>query len=284
MHKRAAFLFATSLFIGGVARARPVEAIDADRVGLATDLRDLDRRSTSLSEQVGQRHRMLKQRVRSLYKLAHGGSLRMLVDADSPEQLTQRLSAAQRVVNRDLHELAALDEETTELSRDDATRTAEALRASQLEIDRATAARQPRIGIERRRGELPRPVPGPIVVGFARTRVATSTVNAALELPRRNVEMAAAAGDAVRAVGKGIVTWVGGSPDDAGTRVVIDHGNHYVTVTGRLGSTSVTAGQTVNSGESLGTAAGPTITFELSEGRTALDPSSWMRAPSLPSP
>ncbi len=283
MHRRA-LIAALGMAYGGIASARPVEAIVTDQASVTADLRDMDRRAASLSVQIDQRKRVLKQRVRSLYKLAHGGSVRMLVDAGSPEEMSLRLWAAQRVVNRDLDELAALADETRELEHEVYLRDASTLRATQLDVDRATAVRQPRVGLEKQRGSLPRPVPGPIATGFSHVRTGVS--GTALELPRRAVEMITNPGEPVRAVGNGVVRFVGqldpapdASSNDLGNIVVIDHGSRYVTVTGRLGAVTVAVGDPVSAGQVLGPAAKNTVSFELSEGRTALDPSSWMRAP-----
>jgi len=267
------------LLASGSAEARPIEALEADRAAANAELRDLDRRASSLDDQIGLRQRMLRRRLRALYKVAQGGSLRLLVDASGPTDLSQRLDAAQRIVGRDLHELSALDEEMAELSRDRSRRTDELSRAASLDEQRAAAVSEPPVGLERSRGQLPRPVPGPIVVGFARVRVlAPTSGSAALELPRRNVELASTPGEIVRTVAAGEVRWVG-EIDGIGRAVVVDHGDRYLSVTGRLGELRVAVGTHLGAGDPLGTAAGRGISFELSEGRTALDPSPWMRPP-----
>lgn len=272
-------LLAALLFAPGLAHARPVEAIEADRVAATSELRDLDRRASALDEQIGLRQRMLRRRLRALYKIAQRGGLALVVDTSDPAELATRLAAAERIVGRDLRELAALDEEMSELSRDRTRRGEELSRSVALEQERAAAASEPPVGMERLRGKLPRPVPGAIVQGLSRVRVAPATsVAPAIELPRRSVELAAVPGEPVRAVAPGEVRWIG-ELEGLGQTVVIDHGDRYVTLTARLSAPTVEVGARVAAGDPLGAAAGSSVAFQLTEGRTALDPGPWMLAP-----
>ena len=111
-----------ALFIATSAWARPPEAERADREAATVELADLDRRATSLDEQIALRRRKLKCRVRSLYKLTQGGSLRLLVEAKDVAEVGARVDAAHRVIGRDLHELGALGDELLELAHDKALR------------------------------------------------------------------------------------------------------------------------------------------------------------------
>ncbi|MEO6950663.1 MAG: M23 family metallopeptidase [Polyangia bacterium] len=262
-----------ALVMAASASARPPEAEKADRAAATIELADLDRRAASLDEQVGLRQRMLKRRVRSLYKLTQGGALRLVVEAKDVEEVGARLDAAHRVIARDLHELGALGEELRELAHDKVLRSDKAAALS-VELPRG-----PKVGLERRRGFISRPVAGVIVGALARTRVAGASRGAAsLEIPRRTVELATSPGESVQACAAGTVLFVG-PVDGLGQAVVIDHGDHYATFTARLRSTRVVLGGRVQEGESIGRAASTSIAFELSESRTALDPAVWLRAP-----
>ncbi len=263
--------------------ARPIEAIEADRAAAATELRDLERRGAALEDQLELRQRMLRRRMRALYKLAQGGSFRLVADAGGTDELERRLVAANRLVSRDLHELTALDEELDELGRDRARRGQEATRAAALDEARAQVDRTPRVGLEQRRGQLGRPVPGAISVGFQRVRLREQRAvgkegGMPLELPRRTVELVATPHEVVRAIARGVVRWVG-EIEGLGHAVLVDHGDHYVTVTGKLERCVVSPGDEVQEGTVLGHAQGTLVSFELSEGRTALDPSGWLRPP-----
>ena len=273
---------AVVLMLGARADARPTESLDAERAAAAAELRDLDRRATSLDDQLGLRQRMLRRRLRSLYKMSQGGSFRLLVDARSLDELDQRVLAAQRVVVRDLQELGALDEELSELGRDRAHRTEELAHSAGLEETRGAAMSEPATGLLRHRGQLARPVPSSITVGIGRVRVRDPRAGApAVELPRRGVELTTTSGETVRAIAAGTVTFVG-EIDGLGRAVIIDHGDRYVSVTARLGRVIAQVGERIHEGSSLGNAAGTTISFELTEGRVALDPTRWLRPPPPP--
>ncbi len=278
-----AAVLAGALGPGGPARAaRPVESIEAEREAAAAELRDLDRRAASLDEQLGLRERLLRRRLRALYKLTQGGAVRILVEARDLDDLSERVSAAHRVLGRDLRELGALGEELLELGRDRARRADELGRAASLEDARVREQATPPVGLLRRRGHLPRPVPGEIVVGLARVRLREARAGLPpLELPRRAVDLDASAGEPVRAVAAGTVRWVG-ELEGIGRAVLVDHGDRYVSVTGRLGRVAVANGAIVAEGASLGSAAGKTVSFELSEGRIPLDPARWLRPPPPP--
>ena len=266
------------LALGARADARPVEAVQGDRATASAELRDLDRRAASLDDQLGLRQRMLRRRVRALYKLAQGGTIRLVAAAGDPAELEQRLGAAERVVARDLQELSALGEELDELGRDRTRRAEELGKSALLEEAHTLAMSEAPTGLERRRGQLGRPVPGPITVGMAHVRLDEAHAGSTLELPRRGVELIANSGDNVRAVAPGTVRWTG-ALEGQGRTVIVDHGDRYLSVTGRLAEFRVEPGDVVAEGTLLGTAAGPTVSFELSEGRTSLDPGRWMHPP-----
>ena len=66
-----------------------------------------------------------------------------------------------------------------------------------------------------------------------------------------------------------------------GTVVLLRHGEYY-TVYANLGSCSVSTGQKLKQGQTLGTVASggdlaPTIHFEVWKQRTRLNPSEWLR-------
>jgi septal ring factor EnvC (AmiA/AmiB activator) len=239
----------------------------------AAEQSDLERRTNTLDEQLRGRQRTLRRRLRALYKMSQGGAFRLVIDAQSLAELDERVTASQRVIARDLDELAALDEEVAELARDRTRRT--------TELARDADTRDPTIatGLLRFRGALTRPVPGPINIGMQRVRVREPRAGApALEVPRRSVELVADAGERVRAVASGTVRWIG-ELDGVGRALILDHGEHYVSVTGRLARVQARLGARVREGDVIGIASGPSVSFELTEGRMALDPARWLRPP-----
>jgi murein DD-endopeptidase MepM/ murein hydrolase activator NlpD len=93
------------------------------------------------------------------------------------------------------------------------------------------------------------------------------------------VEILAPARSQVRAVYAGRV----GFADRYGAYgriVIVDHGDHYYTVSGNLGSIDVRVGDEVSAGERIGTVgddgAGPMLYFELRHGSQTIAPASWL--------
>ena len=92
------------------------------------------------------------------------------------------------------------------------------------------------------------------------------------------------AGGAILAADAGVVT-VAGWPDGSGygNRVIIDHGNGYVTLYAHMSVVQVQVGQRVNRGDvigqmgSTGRSTGVHLHFEIRQGGALLDPSSFLR-------
>ena len=65
-----------------------------------------------------------------------------------------------------------------------------------------------------------------------------------------------------------------------GRLVIVDHGDHYYTVSGNLASMDVRVGDEVSAGERLGTVGdegrGPMLYFEIRHATQTLQPTSWL--------
>jgi septal ring factor EnvC (AmiA/AmiB activator) len=66
---------------------------------------------------------------------------------------------------------------------------------------------------------------------------------------------------------------------DYGRAIILDHGSGYYTVSGNLGSLSVTVGKDVGAGTPIGTvgrgARGAFLYFEIRRGTGTLNPTAW---------
>jgi septal ring factor EnvC (AmiA/AmiB activator) len=250
---------------------RPPEALLSDRAAAEAEVRDLERRARALEEQSQERKERLKKRLRALYKLANGGSLRLLVDSDGASELAARHDAIRRILGRDLEELAAVRDEAREVDAEQARRQDALTRA--IELDRQIASQPEPAGLAPRIGKLPRPVPGPILRSFGGFK------DRGIEVARRGAEMQTTVGQTVRAVAAARVAWVGEAPG-IGPAVALDHGEGYLTLYGRIRPT-VSAGELIVEGGALGRALGSTLYFELAQDGTAIDPAPWMLKPKL---
>ena len=122
------------------------------------------------------------------------------------------------------------------------------------------------------KGRLPMPVSGPIVKRFGTYNVAGLSH---VKLSSNGIAIKASPGAPVRSVFKGEVTsvsHVGGS-----TLVMVRHGA-YISVYLNLGSVSVSRGQQVGTGQTLGTVdSGGIFQFQLHKETQKLNPEQWLR-------
>ncbi len=132
-------------------------------------------------------------------------------------------------------------------------------------------------GFAQLRGKLPSPASGAIEVAFGKVvnpRFRTVTV-------QKGIDIAAARGEAVRAVAPGRVVHAGWFKG-YGNLVIVDHGDGYHTLVAHLESMSTAAGEDVTAGALLGTVGdtgslkGPYLYFEVRENGKPLDPGAWL--------
>jgi septal ring factor EnvC (AmiA/AmiB activator) len=263
------FLCIAAIFALPALAGRPPEALLSDRSAAEAEVHDLERRARALDEQAGERRDRLKRRLRALYKLSHGGSLRLLFAGSQATEMASRHDAVRRILARDLDELAAVREEAREVDAEQARRQDTLGRA--LELDRQIASQPEPSGLAARLGRLKRPVPGPILRSFGGFR------ENGIEVVRRGAELQSQAGMTVRAAAAARVVWVGDAPG-IGPAVALEHGEGWVTLYGRV-RPSVTVGELVVEGGPLGRALGTTVYFELAQDGTPLDPAPWMLRP-----
>jgi septal ring factor EnvC (AmiA/AmiB activator) len=256
---------------------RPPEAIDADRGAADAEVRDLERRSRALEDQLAVRRGRLKQRLRALYKLSNGGFMRLVAGATTVDELDSRRDAVTRVVARDLDEIDAVRQEARELDLEQARRKEALARAIELGSQVALADVADASGLQLFQGRLKRPVPGPICALFG-AHPSSERGNGNVQLIRRGVEMRSHAGEWVHAVAPGYVKWIGDVPG-LGRGIAVDHGDGWLTLTARISDVSVTVGAAVTDNMKLARATGATVYFELAQGGTPIDPNGWLVEP-----
>lgn len=143
--------------------------------------------------------------------------------------------------------------------------------------DREKRGKEPRkAGPERFsgvQGGMVAPLAGKVVARFGKQRDPVFDVM----LENRGVEIEAASGAAIHAVGKGEVVFVGGV-SGFGKVLIVQHGSGLFSVYGKAGGFSVKQGQVVAAGEAVGelpaSPDGKSVLYlELRAGGTAIDPS-----------
>lgn len=132
------------------------------------------------------------------------------------------------------------------------------------------------------KGTLPRPVPGMIIRRFGTERVAGTRAT----VRRRGIEISAMRGWKARSPAAGKVRFAGAVPGFHNV-VILDHGEGFLSVLGKLGRLEVAAGQRVRAGQPLGFVHVDrkcrrwdctTCYYELRRGAVALNPHKWFRS------
>ena len=99
----------------------------------------------------------------------------------------------------------------------------------------------------------------------------------------RGIDIANGIGTNVLAADSGRVIWAAWDPSGYGNKIMIDHGNGFITLYGHLSAFAVTAGQTVNRGDligkmgSTGRSSGPHTHFEIRQGGNLLNPLDYLK-------
>jgi septal ring factor EnvC (AmiA/AmiB activator) len=196
---------------------------------------------------------------------------------------TQReRQVAQIRTQRKTYEAAAAELEKT--AKDIQRLLARLERQRQTEDQRRRAggrAPEPYTGdFARARKRLDWPVEGSVVGRFGperHPRFGTTTLN-------NGIDIAAAAGTAVRAVARGRVDFTSDDFAAFGQVIVVNHGNGYYTLYGHLSEILVQQGQEVPAGQAIGRVGdsgtslkGTVLHFEVRNGGSALDPEDWLR-------
>ena len=181
---------------------------------------------------------------------------------------------------REAFEAAAAELERT--ARSIQRLLAELERKRQAEADRARQqGRQPEPytgDFAKAQGQLDWPVRGDIVGHFGPEKSKWGTV-----VPNNGVDIAAPIGTPVRAVAKGRVDYVSEDFESYGQMVILNHGDGYYTLYAHLSDISVSVGQEVPAGATIGASGdtgslkGPVLHFEVRKGGASMNPESWLR-------
>ncbi|MEK6577743.1 MAG: peptidoglycan DD-metalloendopeptidase family protein, partial [Bdellovibrionota bacterium] len=124
------------------------------------------------------------------------------------------------------------------------------------------------------RGQLNFPIIGAQVLsGFGRAYDSRSK----LQIFKKGIDLSGGKNLPVFAVFGGKVAYSGTLPD-YGTLVIIDHGDHFYTLSARLGAIAKKTGDSVTAGEVIGKidSSGTPIYFEIRSRNVAVNPLQWL--------
>jgi septal ring factor EnvC (AmiA/AmiB activator) len=192
-------------------------------------------------------------------------SAQLLEEGERKRELARRLRYSRSRERRALAELET------------AARALEEAVAALPEQALAPPAGTPSAPFASLRGALPAPVAGDIARAFGRvvdTEFRTATF-------RKGVEFDVPVGTPVHAVADGRVRYAGRFRG-YGNTVIVDHGDHYFTVSAHLSEIEVAVGDWLEAGARLGRSGdsgsltGAQLYFEVRRGGDALDPAEWL--------
>jgi septal ring factor EnvC (AmiA/AmiB activator) len=241
-------------------------------VALRIDLEDAGRLEAKIQEEK-ERLAYYSQELREKEAILN---LNRSIQADlsrnrGPERLAQlegyrKMKSAQTQVERMIQDFNA----RMELQDAVETERKEARRQRWQREENARIARSAFFGS---RGALPAPAAGEIVASFGRA----IDPRTQLAVFRKGIEIAAGSQAPVRAVFDGKVVHVG-EVAALGRVAIVDHGDHFYTLYGKLGSHAASVGEKVARGAQLGTSdpAGAPVYFEIRSRNIAVDPLEWV--------
>jgi murein DD-endopeptidase MepM/ murein hydrolase activator NlpD len=258
-----------------------------------------------LGEKIAEKHARVIVRGRAFYRLTRAGLLALGGGFDSLVSHAMRVERARRAISEDLAAETALRERGAELARslERGARDRVALASQRTAMDAARIAMQDE---ERRRVAFDRafqtssgaadyvavtggPMADPVTPGGfqgSRGRLLFPVIGRADVRPARRegtdgpgLEVHAPIGATVRAIFGGRVAFAD-RYGAYGRIVIIDHGEHYYSVSGNLASVDVRLGDLISAGERIGTVgdegAGPMLYLEIRHGADTIPPGPWL--------
>lgn len=193
------------------------------------------------------------------------------------QRLAQQRASRKQTLSSIQTQRQAFEAAAAQLERD-----AEALRRliARLEAKRA-AAPVPYTGdFAKGHGQLDWPARGQIVGHFG---IETNPRFPNVKVPNNGVDIGVPVGTPVKAVAKGRVDYTSDNYASYGEIVILNHGDSYYTLYAHLSDISVSVGQEVTAGQTIGRSGetgslkGPVLHFEVRKGGTALNPEDWLQ-------
>jgi murein hydrolase activator len=313
--RRALVVVALAGLCGASAHAAPPVKVNDSALALAAldrRIADLDSEDQATRKEISELgpkiagvHARAVSRGRSYYKLTRAGMLPVGAGFDSLVSHAMRVERARHTLEDDLAEEARLKVHGQDLTKnlEHVARDREALASQRTSMDAVRMAMEDEA---RRRAAFDKafdssqgaPTADYVAVGgpsddgvggaFAAARgklLMPIAGRAEVRTAKREgadgpgLELLCADGSVVRAVYAGRVAFAD-RYGAYGRIVIVDHGDHYYTVSGNLGTVDVRVGDDISAGERLGTVgddgAGPMLYFEVRHGSQTVPPGPWL--------
>ncbi|ELX68316.1 hypothetical protein HMPREF0662_00482 [Prevotella nigrescens F0103] len=252
------------------AKAREARA-KAEAEARAAQLERERREAQARAEQARREAEQARRAAEAEASARKARELRRAEDQARARESAERARADQQAREAEANRMAAERKAAADRERADREQAA-ANRANENSALLSSADRAMTGSFANNKGRLPMPVSGRIVKRFGTYNVSGLSH---VKLSSNGIAIKASAGSPVRSVFKGEVTsvsHVGGS-----TLVMVRHGA-YISVYLNLGSVSVSKGQQVGTGQTLGTVDSSGIfQFQLHKETQKLNPEQWLR-------
>ncbi|HSQ64297.1 MAG TPA: peptidoglycan DD-metalloendopeptidase family protein [Polyangiaceae bacterium] len=288
----------------GTSNALAVAALDRKIADLDAEEQASKKELEGISPQIQTVHARAMTRARSFYKLTRAGLLPVGGGFDALLRHAMDVEHARFALERDLGEEKRLRGHGADIARslERVAKDREALASQRSAMDAARLAMEDE---KRRQAAFEQAFEGSqggsdfVIVGaggpssaaasgFAasRGRLLFPVVGKADVRPARRegadgpgLEILAAAGSVVRAIYTGHVAFAD-RYGAYGRIVILDHGEHFYSVSGNLGTLDVKVGDEVGAGERIGTVGddgeGPMLYFEIRHGSQTIPPGPWL--------
>ena len=259
-----------------------IDRLIAEEVARAKARAEAEAKRKAAAEAEKKRREELARKKAEAERIERENAKRIAEAKAKEERLKREARAAEKRKKREAERLAReAERERKEAER----RAAEERRAHEREVANARREtetvssydaedRRLSTNFESNRGRFPMPISGSyqVVNSFGQYNVEGLR---GVQLDNKGVNLKGQPGAAVRCIFTGEVCQV--FSYTGVTAVIVRHGSYY-SVYGNLGSVSVSRGQTVSTGHTLGTVGSEGILqFQLRKGKTPLNPMHWLR-------
>jgi septal ring factor EnvC (AmiA/AmiB activator) len=259
-----------------------IDKLIAEEVARAKARAEAEAKKKAEAEAAKKRREELARKKAEAERLEREAARRVAEAKAKEERLKREARAAEKKKRREAERLAreaererlAAERKADEERRERERELAAAKRETEAITNYNTEDRKLSSNFESNRGRFPMPISGSyqVVNSFGQYDV-EGLHN--VRLDNKGVNLKGQPGAAVRSIFSGEVCQV--FSYSGITAVIVRHGNYY-SVYGNLGSVRVSRGQSVSTGQALGTVGAEGILqFQLRKGKAPLNPMQWLR-------
>lgn len=232
---------------------------------LKVDLQDADNLESTIAEERASLDAMIHEMAESEGILELNRKLQLDVISRTHQERVSQLEKYKSLKYAEARVSDLIRNFNARIELQDAQRTERATNRAMIAMSNAEFAKL--------KGKLPLPIPGRIVGQFGKSFDPRSH----LTVFKKGIDIQAGAAQPVRAVYQGKVAYSGELPN-FGRMMIVDHGDHFYSISGNLGSLKKQAGDRVETGEEIGVSdtSGTPVYFEIRARNIPVNPLQWV--------